>query len=128
MTCSLRCHSTENSTPGQYAHLLGDDLQHHLRGAAADAHRDSPLASKARLGALYDALDADGAPSPDTLLAAVRARLGAWPTTLEDDEQTFEQLRGESGIDPRAAAVLAYRIGLKRQFALAEAVLATYCA
>ena len=97
--------------------------------AAADAHRHSPLGSKARLRAISDALTADGAPSPAALLAAVRARLCAWPTTLEADEQSYEQsLRGESGTDPRAAAVVAYRVGVKRQFVLAEAVLATYAA
>ncbi len=96
--------------------------------AAAAAHRDSPLGSRARLRAINDALTADGAPSPAALLAAVRARLGAWPTTLEADEHSYEQLRGESGTDPRAAAVVAYRVGVKRQFVLAEAVLATYAA
>ena len=46
------------------------------------------------------------------------------PTSLQEDEDTLEEMAG--GGDPRARAVLEYRAQRKRQLLLAENILNTY--
>ena len=55
--------------------------------------------------------------------AVVAARV-AMPTSLQEDEDTLEEMAG--GGDPRARAVLEYRAQRKRQLLLAENILNTY--
>ena len=54
--------------------------------------------------------------------AVVAARV-AMPTSLQEDEETLEEMAGG---DPRARAVLEYRVQRKRQLLLAENILDTY--
>ena len=61
------------------------------------------------------------------LLAAVRWQAGAYPTSLEADEAELAELTGAEGaVDPRALAVLEYRLARKRLLRLTEEILSAF--
>ena len=117
-------------------------------GAAFDALGDSPLATSERRAALFDALVPDEEPpaaaaaggegadaaappraavSPSLLLAAARWQLGAYPTSLAEDEATLREVTAADGpVDPRIVAVLEYRLARKRLLRFVEELLATF--
>ena len=65
---------------------------------------------------------------PAALREAVAAALQAMPTSLAQDERTLERVAvgGDLSGDPRACAVVAYRVQRKQQLRLAELILETY--
>ena len=120
-------------------------------GAAFSEHANSTLSTSERRGAIFDALTGtDPDPSaagedatgdavaegvagvpPGGLLAACRWELKRFPTSLEEDERTMEQLLEAAGgtsekADPRIYAVLNYRLARKRLLSLTEQILSTF--
>lgn len=103
--------------------------------AAFDAHRESLHASGPRLEALFEVLlgelaDDEAAIAPATLLAAVQWRQRELPTSLDEDANELVALETASAngeaVLPCQRAVLSYRLAIKKQLALTEAVLKTF--
>lgn len=103
--------------------------------AAFDVHRGEALASGPRLEALFEALlgelqEGESPVAPAALLAAVRWRLRELPSTLDDDAKTLLELETGAAngevILPCQLALISYRLAIKKQLALAEAVLSTF--
>ena len=111
--CPQRASDTEVLKPSDLEPLL----------AAFKAHNESPLATPARLTAVYDAITDDSAPAAPALLAALRDVSAAFPTSLDEDEASMLT----PAKDPRARAVLEYRVQRKRLLRLAEQILDKYC-
>ena len=82
-----------------------------------------PLQRGATEGRYTQPLPPAGRPLDVFREAVVAARV-AMPTSLQEDEETLEEMAG--GGDPRARAVLEYRVQRKRQLLLAENILDTY--
>ena len=116
-------------------------------GAAFEAQAGSKYSTNERRAALFDAIcpdetegkdgagegkagDGDSSPKavhPAALLAAVRWRLEAFPSSLDEDESEMSEIVEAGGsADPRVVAVLEYRLARKRLLALVEATLSTF--
>ena len=68
---------------------------------------------------------------PAPLLAAIRSRLDAFPTTLEEDARELLQLELQSAeksatVLPAHLAVLAYRVAIKKQLQLTQEALQSF--
>lgn len=116
---------------------LGDSLAAmQALGTALEAREDSPVSTSERRAALFDCLvppdptpGADELPpvAPGVVHAAVRWKLGAFPTSLEEDEGEMAAISSAEGpTDPRALAVIEYRIARKRLLSFCDQVLGLF--